>query len=66
MFILLLMSIYYAVYGSTVRETVDHLSHEVEKLQTKRTINGTPPFSWHKDAGLYPSHVKLNFHGNDK
>jgi hypothetical protein len=32
MFILLLMSIYYAVYGSTVRETVDHLSHEVEKL----------------------------------
>jgi hypothetical protein len=63
MFILLLMSIYYAVYGSTVRETVDHLSHEVEKLQTKRTINGTPPFTWHKDAGLYPSHVKLNFHG---
>ena len=58
------MSIYYVVYGSTVRETVDHLSHEVEKLQNKRTIPGTPPFSWHKAEGLYSSLVKLNFHGN--
>ncbi|CAC5386437.1 unnamed protein product [Mytilus coruscus] len=44
-------------------QTVQYLSYEVEKLQIKTNTHGTPPFSWQKDQGLYPSHVKLNFHG---
>ncbi|XP_076085251.1 uncharacterized protein LOC143056058 [Mytilus galloprovincialis] len=44
-------------------ETVQYVSYEVEKLQIKTSTHGTPPFSWQKDQGLYPSHVKLNFHG---
>ncbi|XP_062587918.1 uncharacterized protein LOC134249593 [Saccostrea cucullata] len=43
---------------------VKKLFEKVRSSQIQKTTKSLPPFSWHKEKGLFESHVKLYFHGS--
>ncbi|XP_061197949.1 uncharacterized protein LOC133206058 [Saccostrea echinata] len=43
---------------------VKKLLEKVRNSQIQKTTKSLPPFSWHKEKGLFESHVKLYFHGS--
>ncbi|XP_046380041.2 uncharacterized protein LOC124151566 [Haliotis rufescens] len=40
------------------------LQYEVRDLQIPKTKHAFPPFRWDEEQGMWPSDVKMNFHGN--
>ncbi|XP_067658558.1 uncharacterized protein [Haliotis asinina] len=42
---------------------IDALTLEVMDLQVPKTRHFFPPFRWDEEQGMWPSDVKLNFHG---
>ncbi|XP_062613043.1 uncharacterized protein LOC134274823 [Saccostrea cucullata] len=61
--ILILISLHISQCLDTLM-IVKKLFEKVRSSQIQKTTKSLPPFSWHKEKGLFESHVKLYFHGS--
>ena len=52
------------VNAASIEVTIQRLFSQIAKMQVKKTTEGIPPLTFHKDKGLYESDVKLYFHGD--